>query len=306
MARKKSISATAFKVRYLKRSRELYKRYLEAKPWLKQLYVRLLELKPEMRVVDVGCGTGDFARRLARLVPGKCRVIGVDNRAASLRTAASEDRKAGLSGKISYRKGDAFALPVQDGFADLTTCRTLLIHLTEPERAVREMARVTKPGGLVAAVEPGDMRSMYDPEDERYVELAKKLGRAYFKGIMKLEGKDMRLGEKLPTIFRKAGLVEVAAEIQADSWMPSDPRYKLEDVKAEVQFEHSVYKDTKKIDRRYMLAGGARSSEVSELQRRYEARVKSLLADDDKLRGSTVLYGSSLFLVVGRKPRPNS
>ncbi len=131
MAKPKSVSAVAFKVRCLKRSRELYQKYLETRPWIRQLYKTFLGLDPGLRIVDVGCGTGDFTRYLAELTGGRCDIIGVDTRAASLRAATVETKKARLPSTISYRKGDAFNIPLPDGYADLTCCRTLLMHLTD-------------------------------------------------------------------------------------------------------------------------------------------------------------------------------
>ncbi len=152
---KKSISAVAFKVSYLKRSRELYRKYLETRPWIRQLYKDFLGLKPGLRIVEVGCGTGDFTRYLGELADGKCNIVGVDTRSPSLRTAAAQTKKARLSSTITYRKGDVFNIPLPGGYADLTCCRTLLMHLTDPLKAVKEMARVTRKGGTVAAVERG-------------------------------------------------------------------------------------------------------------------------------------------------------
>lgn len=299
--RKKTISAAAFKVRYLKRSRELYRRYLETRPWIRQLYKTFLGLRPGLRVVDVGCGTGDFTRYLAELIGGRCNIIGVDMRAASLRTAISATRKAGLASRVTYRKGDAYNIPVGDGFADLTCCRTLLMHLTDPLKAVKEMARVTKKGGIVAAVERGEMNAMFDPEDEEYTVLAEKLGKAYLRGIRKLEGKEYAIGDRLPSIFMKAGLSELQAEVQADPWLLGDSRRKLEDVKDELRFELQMYKETKRLERRVMIAGGGTRKEVGVLFQKYEARMKGFLSDDEKLRNSGVFYVGGLYLVMGRK-----
>src|SRR3989441_13134372 len=101
--KKTSISQAAFKVRYLRRSRELWRRYLEGKPWIGQLYTRFLGLRPGIIIVDVGCGTGDFTRYLARLNPGRCRVFGVDSRAASLKAAEAETHKAELAESSDIR-----------------------------------------------------------------------------------------------------------------------------------------------------------------------------------------------------------
>jgi len=110
------------------------------------MHTSFLGLKPGMRIVDVGCGTGDFTRYLASLILAKSTIIGVDTRAASLRAAERETKNAKLDGSISYRKGDAYNIPIENGWADLACCRTVLMHLTDPLKAVREMARGNKEG----------------------------------------------------------------------------------------------------------------------------------------------------------------
>jgi ubiquinone/menaquinone biosynthesis C-methylase UbiE len=72
------VSKLAFRVSYLRRSREIYRRYLESKPWLPQLYTTFLNIKPGQKIVDVGCGPGDFTRHLARLSKQKTTILGID------------------------------------------------------------------------------------------------------------------------------------------------------------------------------------------------------------------------------------
>ncbi len=154
--RRHGLSPTYYTVKYLRRSRELYRKYLETKPWLKQLYTNFFRLRPGIRIVDVGCGTGDFTRYIVGLVPGKCRAVGIDQRGVSLRSAEAETKKAGLSDRISYKKGDAYQIPIDDDYADLVCCRTLLMHLEEPARAVTEMVRIAKPGGIGRLLSMGE------------------------------------------------------------------------------------------------------------------------------------------------------
>src|SRR5437016_11154133 len=71
---KDSVSKLAFRVSYLRRSREIYRRYLESKPWLNQLYTSFLNLRPGQKIVDIGCGPGDFTRQLARLSNQKAKI----------------------------------------------------------------------------------------------------------------------------------------------------------------------------------------------------------------------------------------
>lgn len=304
MAKKTGVSTSAFKVRYLRRSRQLYRRFLESKPWVREFYKSFLGLRPGLRIVEVGCGTGDLTRYLAELVGGKCRIIGVDMRAASLRTAAAEARKAGFADRISYRRGDAYNIPLEDGYADLTCCRTLLMHLSEPEKAVREMVRITRTGGTVVAIERGWIHSFYDPEDEKYNQLAEKMSGAFLRGVRKLEGKDFAIGEKLPTIFRRAGLGQIRAEIQADAWVNCDPRSKLRDLKGWLRFDLEVFKERKEIERKTMLAGGASGKDVNRLFRRYVSRALRLLRDDEALRNDTMFSAAAWVVVTGQKARP--
>lgn len=301
MPRKKvGISAHAFRVRYLRRSREIYRRFLETKPWIKQMHSTFLGLKPGMKIVDVGCGTGDFTRYIASLAPGKHQIIGVDLRTNNLRSAEKQTKKEGIS-RISFRKGDAYNIPVENGWADLVCCRTLLMHLTDPLKAVREMSRVVRKGGAVAAFEPGRLHSSYVPDDEKLSNLADKLGMSYIDGVRRREGKNFDIGNRLPTFFHQAGLRDIAAEIQADTYLASDPRRRLKDVRDELGFYLALYRETKKLDTRAMLAGGASKKEIDYYNRWWEKWVKSLLEDDEKLRNDTVFGAGGFVLVRGQK-----
>jgi hypothetical protein len=175
------------------------------------------------------------------------------------------------------------------------------MHLTEPLKAVKEMARVTKTGGSVAALEGGKMGTFYDPEDEAYSKLAERAQEAWLDGIRKLKGKEFRIGEKLPGIFQKAGLSDIKAEVQADAWLYSDPRRRLSDVKAELRFDYSLFKERRRKDRKYLLAGGMSNAQVTSYFNRLAARTKELLSSDKKLRNDASFYAATFFLVSGVK-----
>src|SRR6266700_7165135 len=285
-----SVSAQAFRVRYLRRSRELYRRFLEGKPWVAQMYKQFLGLRPELRLVDVGCGTGDFTRYLVRLCSGSCTAVGVDNKQQSLQAASADTRREGLSKQISYKLGNVLNIPIADDYSDLTCCRTVLMHVQDPQKAVREMTRITKPGGLVAAIEGGRMISFLDPRDEEYTELSREANEAWLRAIRKLEAKEFKIGERLPSIFQKAGLEEVRAEIHADAWLYCDPRRKLSDIKDQLEFEFSLSKENRGRDRKYLSVGGLSRAKVSKYYRAHDRKVRQLLSDDRKLRANTSFY----------------
>ena len=106
-----------------------------------------LELRPGLRLLDVGCGTGDYLQVMAPLItPGPA--IGIDL-SATLITAAQQ-RIAPETGNVSFQVGDAYDLPFPDRSFDRVVATQVLLHLTEPWRAVQEIRRVLVPGGLVS------------------------------------------------------------------------------------------------------------------------------------------------------------
>ncbi len=298
---KDSISKYSFRVKYLRKSREIWRRYNETKPWLNQFYTTFLNLKPGFTIVDVGCGTGDFARYLATLSEGKSKVVGIDSNEKGVAAAIADTKNSNLSRMISYKVGDAYKIPLDNNYADLTCCRTLLMHLNDPLKAVREMARVTKVGGSVVAVEGGKMGAFFDPNDEEFSKLTEEVYDAWLDGIRKLDGKEFRIGERLPGIFQAVGLSDIKAEVQADGWLYTDPRRKLADIKKELQFSYSMFKERQKSDRKYLVAGGITDARITAYNRRSLAKMRALLSDDKILRNDPTFYAASLFLVSGTK-----
>jgi SAM-dependent methyltransferase len=104
---------------------------------------------PGRRLLDVGCGFGLETLRLARL--GGV-VAGIDKSADFIADAGRRAAAEGLS--IDLRAGDATALPYPDASFDCVRAERLLMYLQDPERAVREMRRVGRPGGGLAVIEP--------------------------------------------------------------------------------------------------------------------------------------------------------
>jgi SAM-dependent methyltransferase len=97
-------------------------------------------------VLDVGCGTGSLTYAVAERVPGTT-VIGIDALATSLDFARSINPDPG---RISFELADACALPFQAGRFDRTLSALVINFIPDTGKAVREMVRVTKPGGTVA------------------------------------------------------------------------------------------------------------------------------------------------------------
>jgi SAM-dependent methyltransferase len=123
----------------------------ELHPGGERLTRRLAELAgigPRSRVLDVACGHGTTALLLAREFG--CDVVGVDLGARAIEQAAAAARAAGLDRRASFLVGDAEALPVADSSFDVVLSECSLCTFPDKQRAVAEMTRAVRPGGVVA------------------------------------------------------------------------------------------------------------------------------------------------------------
>ena len=102
--------------------------------------------QPGERVVDVGCGAGIDSLIAASLVGPSGRVIGVDMTPAMLARARGAVAASGFA-NVEVREGYGEALPVADGWADLVISNGVLNLMPDKDAALREMARVLRPGG---------------------------------------------------------------------------------------------------------------------------------------------------------------
>lgn len=107
-----------------------------------------LGVPPGGRVLDVGTGPGFVAMEVARLLQGTgCQVVGMDLSRAMLTIAAENAAKEGLNGTLTWREGDAKAMPFDDGEFDLIVCNDSLHHWEDPLPVFDEIARVLKGDG---------------------------------------------------------------------------------------------------------------------------------------------------------------
>jgi SAM-dependent methyltransferase len=159
----------------------------------------LLGLGEGQHVLDVGCGTGDDAREMARALGGRGRVVGVDNSRAMVAEARRRAEGQGLP--VEFVVGDARALPLPAESFDGCRADRSLMHVPGPRQALREILRVTRPGGRVAVYEVDFETLVIDAEDRA---LARKVVRAWCDGLG-----DAWLGRRIPGLLRELGLHDV-------------------------------------------------------------------------------------------------
>ena len=104
-------------------------------------------LRPPMRVLDVGCGPGSITLGLAETVtPGE--TVGIDFQASQVTKSAALAASRGAT-NVRFEVADVYRLPFPDGSFDAVFANTVLMHLSEPVRALAEMRRVLRPNGIV-------------------------------------------------------------------------------------------------------------------------------------------------------------
>ncbi|MDX6255564.1 MAG: hypothetical protein QOJ11_1898 [Frankiales bacterium] len=135
-------------------------------------------LRAGLDLLDVGCGPGSLTADLARRVaPG--RVIAIDSAVAPLEEARAAAAEAGV--EVDVRVGDAYAIDLPDDSVDVVHAHQVLQHVADPVAVLREMARVCRPGGLVAARD-ADYAAMTwapaDPRLDRWLEIYRATARA--------------------------------------------------------------------------------------------------------------------------------
>jgi ubiquinone/menaquinone biosynthesis C-methylase UbiE len=100
-------------------------------------------------IVDVGCGNGTYLAELARRGLGS-RALGVDLSLGML--AAARERLSGAQRSAALANADVSVLPLRDSTADLVLAPHMLYHVPDPAAGLRELRRVTRPGGRVVIV----------------------------------------------------------------------------------------------------------------------------------------------------------
>lgn len=119
--------------------------------------VAALALADGSRVLDLCTGTGDLALATVNRVPG-ASVVGVDFAGEMLRLALVKVRAASMGTRVTLVRGDAARIPLTSGSCDGATIAFGIRNVAEPERALREIARVLRPGAPLAILEFGQPR----------------------------------------------------------------------------------------------------------------------------------------------------
>ncbi len=166
----------------------------------------LPRLTPTTNLLDVGCGPGTITVGIASRVAGG-RVVGIDTVEEILVEARAEAERQDCH-NVSFEPGDVYRLAYRDASFDVVHAHQVLQHLVDPVAALREMCRVCRSGGTVAARD-GDYGAMFwypaNPLLEDWMDLYHQVAAA--------NHVEADAGRHLPEWFRRAGFTDIDVSV---------------------------------------------------------------------------------------------
>lgn len=160
-----------------------------------------LDVHPGQHVLDAACGLGELTCLLAGLVGPSGEAVGVDFSMVMVEEARRRAARNDLP--VRFEQGDIMALDFPDATFDRARAEQVLQHVSSPETALLELARVTRSGGLIAVMEPDWATLIIDAND-----LA--MSRAFTSYVSTVVVPHGEIGRRLPDLFRTVGLVNVS------------------------------------------------------------------------------------------------
>ncbi|KAJ7292734.1 UbiE family methyltransferase [Mycena rebaudengoi] len=174
----------------------------------------LSSLEHDMHILDVGCGPGTITADLAKHVPNG-HVTGIDAAKEILQQARETSTAQGVE-NITFAVGDVLALDYPDDSFDVVHAHQVLQHVSNPVAALREMVRVAKLGGIVAARDVAAMTCY--PENRGIAE-----GQMIYQELARSNGAEPDSGRRLVSWALEAGLERNQITATAGTWCYSTP-----------------------------------------------------------------------------------
>ena len=189
---------------------------------LRRRFLRFVPVRAGQRVLEIGCGTGVVLRDVMALAGRRGEVTGLDVSRTMLARARRLAR--GIAGApLRLRQGDGHELPFASGRFDVSLAITVILHVADPLRVVKELARVTRVGGRVG-VQDQDFGLVGAAHPDRA------LTDHILDGVAARIYEEPYSGRRLPALLREAGLeqVRVLADVYQDTTLSDFSRAFLE------------------------------------------------------------------------------
>ena len=166
---------------------------------LTEQVLRLAGLEPGMRVLDIGCGTGDVSFLATKVVGSAGEVVGVDKSPTATALASQRAAAAGLT-NVHFVTQDLTEL-VLDNPVDALIGRLVLMYFADPAVLLRRLSQFVQPGGLVVFHELDSTASKSLPRCALFETAVTRINQTFTRA-----GADVQTGLKLAQIFIEAGL----------------------------------------------------------------------------------------------------
>jgi len=171
-----------------------------------------LRPRPGNRILDVGCGEGTAEMSLGRLRVSQLVLFAIDRNLQRVAHTAAEGRSHNY--RLQLAGADVSRLPFTAGAFDATFCVAVLQHVNDVPRAVRELARVTRTGGRVLAVEP-DNAARYWYSSSPVGARAFAESQRFFDAVRAARGDSTEpaVGPRVSAIFATCGIAPVSVQL---------------------------------------------------------------------------------------------
>ncbi|MGH6680490.1 MAG: class I SAM-dependent methyltransferase [Bradyrhizobium sp.] len=156
-----------------------------------------------MRILDAGCGSGSMTREIAKAASAAV-VVDIDLRDKYTDYARRRAEAEGLR-NLTFETGDVRELPFPDGAFDIIWTKYLLQWVAEPVRAMREFARVLKPGGLLVSANFDGFAVTNEPPDPAIQPMTKFV----FNGLV-----DPFIGRKMAWMCLDCGFIDIDVKVR--------------------------------------------------------------------------------------------
>jgi ubiquinone/menaquinone biosynthesis C-methylase UbiE len=184
-----------------------HQRYQQQARWTHDLRFYIynqVNLSQANKILDVGCGTGVLESELAHF--SSVQVFGLDIDYDTIYFAQH------YAPKTAYTTGNCFQLPYEAGCFDISLCHFLLLWVGNALDALKELIRVTIPGGYVLALAEPDYGGRIDYPSE-----LSQIG-IWQSEALKDQGANPRMGRELKRLFSSAGLVDIEVGVLGAQW----------------------------------------------------------------------------------------
>lgn len=171
----------------------------------------LPHLRSGMRLLDCGCGPGTITVNLAEVVaPGE--VVGIDLEDKQFEIGRAYARERGVS-NVRFETGNIYDLPYESNTFDAIFAHAVLYHLKTPRKALTELHRILKPGGVIGIRDLDNGGTIFTPSN-RIIDKAREL----INRVLAYNGGHPLFGRSQRAILREVGFVNVQASASYDSY----------------------------------------------------------------------------------------